>query len=183
MFVSSSRRLLPVSSRYASSSVGFVNEIFVTCNPFDRTSADEVVARSRGAAIALLNKTPMPAEVLAQLPELKYIGVLATGYNVVDTAAAREHGIVVTNVPTYGTASVAQFVFALLLSKITDFRATIYGVMILFVVYYLPDGIVGFLKRIVAQIKPGWTRRHIVIEAPAAVADAWSSAAATAWSA
>jgi ABC-type branched-subunit amino acid transport system ATPase component/ABC-type branched-subunit amino acid transport system permease subunit len=75
---------------------------------------------------------------------------------------------------------VAFFVFALLLSKITDFRATIYGMMILFVVYYLPDGIVGFLKRMVAQIKPQWTRRHVVIEAAAATADAWTSAAAPA---
>jgi ABC-type branched-subunit amino acid transport system ATPase component/ABC-type branched-subunit amino acid transport system permease subunit len=71
---------------------------------------------------------------------------------------------------------IAFFVFSLLLSRITDFRATIYGVMILFVVYYLPDGIVGFLKRIVAQIKPSWVRRHAVIEARAAAADAWSSA-------
>jgi branched-chain amino acid transport system permease protein len=72
---------------------------------------------------------------------------------------------------------VAFFVFALLLSRITDFRATIYGVMILFVVYYLPDGIVGFLKRMVAQIKPEWTRRHVVIETRVAAIDAWSSAA------
>jgi ABC-type branched-subunit amino acid transport system ATPase component/ABC-type branched-subunit amino acid transport system permease subunit len=71
---------------------------------------------------------------------------------------------------------VAFFGFSLLLARITDFRATIYGVMILFVVYYLPDGIVGFLKRIVAQFKPSWVRRHAVIEARAAAADAWSRA-------
>jgi glycerate dehydrogenase len=82
---------------------------------FDRTQSDEVVGRAAGAEIVLLNKTPLPREVLAQLPALKYIGVLATGYDVVDMDAAREHGITVTNVPTYGTASVAQFVFALLL--------------------------------------------------------------------
>jgi len=82
---------------------------------FDRTPGGEVVQRAAGAEIAFTNKTPMPAEVLRQLPELRYIGVLATGYNVVDVEAARRQGIVVTNIPTYGTASVAQFVFALLL--------------------------------------------------------------------
>jgi glycerate dehydrogenase len=82
---------------------------------FDRTPAGEVVSRAAGAEIALVNKTRMPAEVLAQLPDLKYIGVLATGYDPVDVDAARSQGIVVTNIPTYGTASVAQFVFALLL--------------------------------------------------------------------
>jgi glycerate dehydrogenase len=82
---------------------------------FDRTPANQVAERAAGAAIVLTNKTPLPAEVLARLPELRYIGVLATGYNVVDVDAARQRGIVVTNIPTYGTDSVAQFVFALLL--------------------------------------------------------------------
>ncbi len=82
---------------------------------FDRTRVDEVVERAAGAAILLLNKTPMPGYVLRQLPDLRYIGVLATGYNVVDVEVAAGQGIVVTNIPTYGTASVAQFVFALLL--------------------------------------------------------------------
>jgi len=82
---------------------------------YDRTPAAEAAARAQGAAIVLLNKTPLTAGTLARLPELKYIGVLATGYDVVDVAAARTQGITVTNVPTYGTASVAQFVFALLL--------------------------------------------------------------------
>ncbi|MGD0668687.1 MAG: D-2-hydroxyacid dehydrogenase [Bryobacteraceae bacterium] len=82
---------------------------------FDRTPAAEVVRRAAGAQIAFTNKTPLPAEVLRQLPELRYIGVLATGYNIVDVEAARRQGIVVTNIPTYGTASVAQFVFAQLL--------------------------------------------------------------------
>jgi len=81
----------------------------------DRTPAAEVVERARGAAAVLTNKTPLTADMLAQLPDLKYIGVLATGYNVVDVNAARGQGIIATNVPTYGTASVAQFVFALLL--------------------------------------------------------------------
>ena len=82
---------------------------------FDRTMVDEVVVRARGAEAVFTNKTPLPDYVLRQLPELKYIGVLATGYNVVDVAAAAAQGITVTNVPTYGTASVAQFVFALVL--------------------------------------------------------------------
>ena len=58
---------------------------------------------------------PYRREILAELKQLRYIGVLATGYDIVDVAAAREHGIAVTNIPTYGTNSVAQFAFALLL--------------------------------------------------------------------
>lgn len=81
----------------------------------DRTPASEVIARAQGATAVLTNKTPLPRAVLEQLPELRYIGVLATGYNIVDTAAARDLGIVVTNIPLYGTDSVAQFAFALLL--------------------------------------------------------------------
>src|ERR1035438_955121 len=82
---------------------------------YDRTPAAEAAAHASGATAVLLNKTPLTRETLARLPDLKYIGVLATGYNVVDVDAARGQGITVTNVPTYGTASVAQFVFALLL--------------------------------------------------------------------
>ncbi len=89
---------------------------------FDRTAAGQVAGRAKGATIALTNKTPLKADTLAQLPELKYIGVLATGYNVVDVEAARRHGITVTNIPTYGTASVAQFVFALLLELCHNVR-------------------------------------------------------------
>jgi glycerate dehydrogenase len=82
---------------------------------FDRTAPHETVERARGSAALLTNKTALTAEVIAQLPELRYIGVIATGYNVIDIEAARARGIVVSNVPTYGTASVAQFTFALLL--------------------------------------------------------------------
>ncbi len=82
---------------------------------FDRTPPDLTVERSRGADIILTNKTRLPAEFLAQLPELRFIAVLATGYDVVDIAAAKRHGIVVSNVPEYGTDSVAQHVMALLL--------------------------------------------------------------------
>jgi glycerate dehydrogenase len=82
---------------------------------FDRTMVDEVVQRAAGAAAVFTNKTPLPDYVLRQLPDLKFAGVLATGFNVVDVAAAKQQGIVVSNIPTYGTASVAQFVFALVL--------------------------------------------------------------------
>ncbi len=81
----------------------------------DRTPAGDVIERARGAEILLTNKTPVNAAAIAQCPALRYIGVLATGWNIVDVAAADARGIVVSNVPRYGTASVAQHVFALLL--------------------------------------------------------------------
>ena len=83
---------------------------------YDRTKPDETVARAAGAEILLTNKVVISRETMAKLPCLKYIGVLATGYNVVDIEAARERGIVVTNVPAYSTESVAQMVFAHLLT-------------------------------------------------------------------
>jgi glycerate dehydrogenase len=82
---------------------------------YDRTAFEDILARSADAHILLTNKTPLPADILQNLPRLEYIGVLATGYNVVDTAAAKARGLPVSNVPEYGTRSVAQFVFALLL--------------------------------------------------------------------
>jgi glycerate dehydrogenase len=85
------------------------------CEIHERTPPDLVVPRALGAQIALTNKTPVNREAIERLPDLKYLGVLATGYNIVDAAAAREHGIPVTNVPDYGTHSVAQMTFALLL--------------------------------------------------------------------
>lgn len=81
----------------------------------DRTPASLTLERAAGAQVLLTNKVVLGATELAALPELRYIGVLATGYNVVDVAAARERGIAVTNVPAYSTPSVAQHVFALLL--------------------------------------------------------------------
>lgn len=80
-----------------------------------RSAQEDLPARFAGAAILLTNKTALREPLLKQLRELKYIGVLATGYDVVDAAAAAELGIAVTNVPTYGTDSVARFTFALLL--------------------------------------------------------------------
>ncbi len=85
------------------------------CVVYPRTHVDEIIKRAAGAEIILTNKTPLSATTLAALPEVKYIGVLATGVNVVDLVAAKQQGVVVTNVPGYSTNSVAQMVFALLL--------------------------------------------------------------------
>ena len=88
------------------------------CAIFDRTNPDEVVSRAVGAEIILTNKTMVTRGAIANLPDLRCMGILATGYNVVDIDAARERGIPVMNVPTYGTASVAQMVFAHLLNLV-----------------------------------------------------------------
>ena len=79
---------------------------------YDRTSPSELLERSAGAEVLVTNKTLITANDMVSLPELKYIGVLATGYNVVDIDAAKARGIVVTNIPAYSTSSVAQMVFA-----------------------------------------------------------------------
>ena len=82
---------------------------------YDRTPPADILSRIGGAEIVYTNKTPLTKETIEKAPNLKYIGVLATGYNVVDVNAAKARGIPVTNIPTYGTAAVAQYVFALLL--------------------------------------------------------------------
>src|SRR5439155_10696806 len=82
---------------------------------YDRTSPDKVMERAQGAEVLFTNKTPLGENILGHLSSLKFIGVLATGYNVVDTEVAKQRGIIVANVPGYGTASVAQMTFALLL--------------------------------------------------------------------
>jgi glycerate dehydrogenase len=82
---------------------------------YQRTSANQILERAASVDLVLTNKTPLSGETLRQLPRLKYIGVLATGYNIVDVRAAMQLGITVTNVPRYGTSSVAQLTFALLL--------------------------------------------------------------------
>lgn len=87
----------------------------VECHVFDRTAPHELYERSKDADILLTNKTPLTSSALKSLPSLKYIGVLATGYNVVDVEQAKRQNIIVTNVPAYGTNSVAQHVFALVL--------------------------------------------------------------------
>lgn len=86
-----------------------------SCDIYDRTQLGQIVERARDAEIVLTNKTMLDAKSLQALPNLRYIGVLATGYNVVDVVAARQQGVAVTNIPAYGTRSVAQHVFALLL--------------------------------------------------------------------
>lgn len=83
---------------------------------YPRTNDDEKIERAKDADIILINKVQMDAETLAQLPKLKYIGIQATGYNVVDIEAAKRQGIVVTNIPAYSTDSVAQMTFALILA-------------------------------------------------------------------
>lgn len=83
---------------------------------YDRTPPELTVERAKDADIVLTNKVVIDRQVLDQLPNLKYISVLATGYNIVDVQAARERGIPVSNVPTYGTMSVAQMVMAHLLN-------------------------------------------------------------------
>lgn len=82
---------------------------------YDRTPKDKIIERAKGFEIVITNKTPLGTEQLEQLPDIKYIGLLSTGYNIIDLDAASERGIVVTNVPAYSTKSVAQLVFAYIL--------------------------------------------------------------------
>lgn len=85
------------------------------CTIYDRTTPEQVLERAADAQIILTNKVVMDRATIEALPSLKYIGVIATGFNIIDLDAAREHGVVVTNVPAYSTRSVAQIVFAHLL--------------------------------------------------------------------
>ncbi|MDF2614185.1 MAG: hprA [Clostridia bacterium] len=82
---------------------------------YDRTPEDKVLERIGDAEIVFTNKTPLTKEIFDQVNNVKWVGVLATGYNVVDVAAAKQSGIPVTNIPTYGTSAVGQFAIALLL--------------------------------------------------------------------
>jgi glycerate dehydrogenase len=91
-------------------------EVLGPTTVYDRTPPDQVVARAADCEIALTNKTLLPRAVIEQLPRLRYVGVLATGYNVVDLDAARERGIPVTNIPDYALPAVVQMVFAHLLN-------------------------------------------------------------------
>lgn len=86
------------------------------CTIYERTAPNEVLERAADAEALLTNKVVLNRETIAALPDLKYIGVLATGYNVVDITAACEHGIIVTNIPAYSTPSVGQMVFAHILN-------------------------------------------------------------------
>ena len=82
---------------------------------YDRTPKDQVAARIADAEIVYTNKTPVTRETMDACPNMKFVGALATGYNIIDVAAAKEKGIIVSNIPTYGTAAVAQMAIALLL--------------------------------------------------------------------
>lgn len=82
---------------------------------YDRTPVERIADRAKDADIILTNKCPLSADTLSQLPELKFISVLATGYNIIDTGHASTHGISVSNVPIYSTDAVAEFVFSLIL--------------------------------------------------------------------
>ena len=86
---------------------------------YDYSNDNEVIERAKDADIVLVNKIHMTSEIIEKLPKLKYIGELATGYNNIDLQAAKEHGIIVSNIPAYSTDSVAQFVFAHLLNVAT----------------------------------------------------------------
>ena len=90
-------------------------ENFGMLTVFDRTPKEKILERSQGAEILLTNKTPLDKQTLDQLPSLRYIGVLATGYNVIDIEAAYSNGVIVSNAPGYGANSVAQMTFSLLL--------------------------------------------------------------------
>lgn len=85
---------------------------------YDRTSQEDVVSRAKDAEVILINKVNITDEIMAQLPKLKYIGVLATGYNVVDIEAASRRGVLVSNIPAYSTDSVAQMTFAHILNMV-----------------------------------------------------------------
>src|SRR5664280_2660655 len=92
---------------------------------YDRTPGDKIIERSIDAEVLITNKTPLSEEIINSLPKLKYIGVLATGYNVVDITAAKRRNIIVTNVPSYSTLSVAQLTFAYCLNSVIMFRGIV----------------------------------------------------------
>lgn len=83
---------------------------------YDRTSPENLMERAKGADVLFTNKVSLNKETLQNLPDLKFVGVLATGYNIIDIAAAKNGGVVVTNIPSYSTASVAQMVFSHILN-------------------------------------------------------------------
>jgi glycerate dehydrogenase len=149
------------------------------CIFYNRTEPEDVVPRAKNADGVLTNKTRLDREVISELPRLKYIGVLATGYDVVDVEYALQQGIIVTNVPDYSTRSVAQMVFALLLeltnrvhhhsntvfqgkwSESPDFCYWDYPIVEL---YGLTMGIVGFgrIGRAVADLARAFGMRVLV---------------------
>ena len=97
------------------------------CEIYERTPVEETVERAKDAEVILTNKAVLSRETIMALPKLRYIGVTATGYNIVDVEAAREREIPVTNVPIYGTRSVAQMVFAHLFAFDTAYERAFGG--------------------------------------------------------
>lgn len=147
----------------------------------ERSDGEQIVERARGADIVITNKVVLDAERLGKLPELRYIGVSATGTNIVDVAVARRQGILVTNVPDYGAASVAEHAFALILEAYKQVRAHTLAVQagdwvrsqdFSFTVAPLGElgdktlGIVGFgaIGRRVAEIARAFRMRVLVAE-------------------
>lgn len=90
-------------------------EVLGNVTIYDRTAPEDITERIGDAEAVIVNKVPITRDTIEKCGNLRYIGVLATGYNIIDVRAAGEHGIVVTNIPSYGTTAVAQYVFALLL--------------------------------------------------------------------
>src|SRR5664280_12171 len=91
----------------------------------NRTLSNKIIERSVDAEVLITNKTPLSEEIINSLQNLKYIGVLATGYNIVDITAAKRRNIIVTNVPSYSTLSVAQLTFAYCLNSVIMFRGIV----------------------------------------------------------
>ena len=90
-------------------------QVFGEVTVYDRTKEEDIVARIGDAEVVYTNKTPLTRETFEACPNIKFVGILATGYNIVDVEAAKERGIPVSNIPTYGTAAVSQYAMALLL--------------------------------------------------------------------
>lgn len=96
---------------------------------YDRTAPEDVIARAQGAEILVVNKVPLREETLAQLPDVRYIAVLATGFNIIDTEYCAKRGIPVSNIPAYSTDSVAQYVFSFILahaSRVAEHSAAVH---------------------------------------------------------
>lgn len=97
---------------------------------YDRTQPQDVVARAKGAQIVVVNKVPLTREIIEQLPDLRFVGILATGYNIIDIECCSERGIPVANIPAYSTDSVAQYVFSFILahaSKVSEHSAAVHA--------------------------------------------------------
>ena len=96
---------------------------------YDRTAPEDVLSRAAGAEIVVVNKVPLTREIIEQLPDLRFVAILATGYNIIDTECCAERGIPVANIPAYSTDSVAQYVFSFILahaSRVTEHSVAVH---------------------------------------------------------